>query len=354
MFERKLVTIRKVSKILPIENADLIELALIDGWQCVVKKGEFKTGAFGLFFEIDSFLPIEERYEFLRKSSYKKLPDGSEGFRLKTVKLKRKLSQGLLLPLSLFPEIKKPEVDKDYAEILKVVKYEPPLPANLRGIAKGLFPSFIKKSDQERIQNLPEFFVIHKDMEFEMTEKEDGSSATYYCLDGAFGYCSRNLELKEEGENTYLKIAQELGLKETFSQLTGKFSQSKGNFAIQGEIVGEGINKNHLKIKGAEFHVFDIYDIDTQRLLLPEERMFLIKHMNNPKIKHIPILKPSVKIFQICKTMQELLVYAKGKSFFNPSTEREGLVFKSLKFDDNGQVISFKVVNNDYLLKSGE
>jgi hypothetical protein len=171
------------------------------------------------------------------------------------------------------------------------------------------------------------------------------SSATYYCLDGTFGYCSRNLELKEEGENIYFKIAQELNLKETLVQI-------QRNIAIQGEIVGEGINKNPLKIKGAEFHVFDIYDIDKRRLLLPEERMFLIEHMNNSKIKHIPILKPSIKIFQFCKTMQELLEYAKGKSFFNLNTEREGLVFKSVLFDDNGQIISFKVVNNEYLLNS--
>jgi RNA ligase (TIGR02306 family) len=343
MFERKLVTIRKVSNILPIENADLIELALIDGWQCVVRKGEFKKGDLGLYFETDSFLPIEETYEFLRKSSYKKLPDGSEGFRLKTMKLKGKLSQGLLLPLSVFPKIQKHEMDKDYSDILKVVKYEPPLPASLSGIAKGLFPSFIKKTDQERIQNLPEFFEIHNDMGFEMTEKEDGSSVTYYCLDGTFGYCSRNLELKEEGENTYYKIAQELGLKKTLSQF---------NVAMQGEIVGEGINKNCLKIKGAEFHVFDIYDIYKKRLLLPAERLSLIKTMNNPKIKHIPILNPNIKIFQVCKTMDELLDYAKGKSFLNPNTEREGLVFKSVILDDNSQAISFKVVNNDYLLKS--
>jgi RNA ligase (TIGR02306 family) len=346
MFERKLVTIRKVSNILPIENADLIELALIDGWQCVVRKGEFKIGDLGLYFEIDSFLPIEERYEFLRKSSYRKLPDDSEGFRLKTIRLKGKLSQGLLLPLSIFPEIK-PEMGKDYAEILKVVKYEPPLPANLNGIAKGIFPSFIKKSDQERIQNLPEFFELCKDKEFEETEKEDGTSATYYCLDGTFGYCSRNLELKEEGENTYNKIAHELRLKETLLQI-------QRNIAIQGEIVGDGINKNHLKIKGVEFHVFDIYDIDKRRLLLPEERISLIKNMNNPRIKHIPILKSNIKIFQICKTMQELLEYAKGKSTHNPNAEREGLVFKSVKLDDNNQTISFKVVNNEYLLKSDE
>jgi RNA ligase (TIGR02306 family) len=340
MFERKLVTIRKVKNILPIENADLIVLANIDGWQCVVRKSEFKISDMGIFFEIDSLLPIQERYEFLRKSCYKKLFDGTEGFRLKTMKLKGKLSQGLLLPLSMFPEIQNPESGIDYAEILKVVKYEPPLPAQLTGIAKGLFPSFIKKTDQERIQNLPEYFEKYKNMEFEMSEKENGSSATFYCLDGVFGYCSRNLELKEEGENTYYKIALELGLKEIFLRL-------QLNIAIQGEVVGEGINKNTLKIKGAEFHVFDIYDIDKRRLLLPEERMSLIK--NNPNLKHIPILNSNVKIFQICKTMDEILEYAKGKSFLNPQTEREGLVFKSVELENN-QSISFKVVNNDYLL----
>jgi len=109
--ERKLATIRKVNEIKPIEGADMIELAIVDGWQCVVKKGEFKPGDPGVYFEIDSYLPIEERYEFLRKSSYKKIPDQlqgqrAEGFRLKTVKLRGQISQGLMLPPGYFPRIK--------------------------------------------------------------------------------------------------------------------------------------------------------------------------------------------------------------------------------------------------------
>jgi RNA ligase (TIGR02306 family) len=101
--ERKLATIRKIKDIVPIEGADAIELALVDGWQVVVAKNVgHKVGDKVVYCEIDSFLPIKEEFEFLRKSSYKKMGD-QEGFRLKTIKLKNTLSQGLILPYSIIP-----------------------------------------------------------------------------------------------------------------------------------------------------------------------------------------------------------------------------------------------------------
>ena len=151
--ERKLATIRTISELRPIEGADKIELAIVDGWQVVVAKDvEHMVGDKVVYCEIDSFLPIRDEFEFLRKSSYKKMGD-QEGFRLKTIKLRGQVSQGLILPISVVPitqfatALNLPE-GMDVTEMLGIVKYEPPIPAELAGKVKGGFPSFLSKTDR--------------------------------------------------------------------------------------------------------------------------------------------------------------------------------------------------------------
>ena len=137
-YERALVAVRVINNILPIENADAIEIAAVDGWNVVIEKNSFKIGDKGVYFEIDYFLPIEERYEFLRKRSLSKMGD-QEGFRLTTIRLRGKISQGLLLPLSSFPELKNQDIKigVDLTKTLKVQLYEPPIPDELAGMVKG-------------------------------------------------------------------------------------------------------------------------------------------------------------------------------------------------------------------------
>jgi RNA ligase (TIGR02306 family) len=347
--ERKLTTIRKVNEIKPIEGADMIELAIVDGWQCVVKKGEFKPGDLGVYFEIDSSLPIEERYEFLRKSSYKQIPDQlrdqrAEGFRLKTVKLRGQISQGLMLPLELFPELKTATVGSDVTELLKVELYEPPVPANLAGQVRGRLPGVLKKTDEERIQNLPEYFADYENVSFECTEKIDGASMTVYYTRDDQGVCSRNLNLKEDEANTLWKIANQLELHKLLKELNK-------NLALQGEIAGEGIQKNPLKIKGQHFFLFNIWDIDKREHLPPKERMAIFHFLEERvPIKHVPVISPGINIFEKYKTMPELLEYAVGKSLLNKDVHREGIVLKSLE-SIGREIISFKVISNKYLLK---
>lgn len=363
--ERKLVSIRRVKALEPIPNADNIEVARVDGWQCVVKKGEFKEGDYGVYFEIDSFLPIEPRYEFLRKGCYKKLSNGEEGFRLRTIRLRGTLSQGLILPLRLFPEcdalwegqeIEK-YLDQDLSEGFDVKKYEPPIPPNLAGVCKGMFPSFIQKTDQERIQNLPEYFELFKDMEFEETEKVDGTSTTYYINEGEFGVCSRNLELKESEGNTQWRIARELDLENQLKKL-------KRNIALQGEMVGEGIQGNPYKLFGQHLFIFDIYDIDKRRYLTRKERLPIyleisdsLLNTENGEIKslllhHVPTIRNNVKVFREHSAIDELLLRCEGESFLNSITQREGLVYKSCEiYPPTGNIVSFKVINNWILLE---
>jgi RNA ligase (TIGR02306 family) len=149
--ERKLASIQAIKEILPIEGADAIELAVVNGWKVVVAKNVgHRAGDHVVYCEIDSFLPIREEFEFLRKSSYKKMGD-REGFRLRTIKLRGQVSQGLILPMSIFGDFGWTAYEGlDVTEKLGIVKYEPPVPAELAGKVKGLFPSFLRRTDEER------------------------------------------------------------------------------------------------------------------------------------------------------------------------------------------------------------
>lgn len=333
--ERKLASIRQISSLEPILGADFIELAHVDGWQCVVKKGTLNPGDHVVYFEIDSFLPVEPHFEFLRKSCYRKYPRGKEGFRIKTIKLRGTLSQGLAMPVQDFPNLDPSlELGTDITETLGVTLYEPGPGKALPGDAKGNFPIFIKKTDQERIQNCPKYFELYKDMFFEVTEKLDGTSCTIFYNNGEVGVCSRNLELKENDDSLYWQIAKKYNLP-TGLTLYGK------NLAIQGEIIGPNIQRNHYKLDSYMFYIFDVWSIDEHRYLLPPERYHILAELD-PNYDHVPILE---NVMLGDTTLQGAL--KSGPSHFGQRLLREGLVFKS--FTDSS--ISFKAINNEYLLK---
>lgn len=330
--ERKLASIRTITDIQPIPDADSIEVVSIGGWKVVTKKGEYQVGDMCIYCEIDSFLPILPQYEFLRKSSYKKMTDGTEGFRLKTIKLRGQVSQGLVLPISALPEGRTLFEGMDVTGVLSITKYEPPIPASLSGQVKGMFPSFIQKTDEERVQNLSDVYPFNKSLRFYVTEKLDGSSATFYFKDGVFGVCSRNLELKETPDNTFWKVARQLKLEEILGTLDE-------NICLQGELIGEGIQGNPYKIKGQTVKFFNAFNIDEYRRLSFTEFSNL---MNKFKLDTVPVLDEN---FNLPKTIDELLLFAEGKSLLNPNTEREGLVIRSQDIS-----ISFKAISNKFLL----
>lgn len=331
--ERKLASIQVIRDIRPIEEADAIELAIINDWQVVVAKSVgHQIGDHVVYCEIDSFLPIREEFEFLRKSSYKKMDD-QEGFRLKTIKLRGQISQGLIVPISIFGDFGWTAYEGlDVTERLGIIKYEPPIPAELAGKVKGNFPSFIPKTDEERIQNLTDKYETWKTQPFYVTEKLDGSSATYYFRDGEFGVCSRNLDLEETEGNTFWKIARELKIEEWLGT-------QPINYAIQGELIGEGIQGNPYKIKGQTVRFFNAFNIDKYEYLSLEEFESLISSI---KLETVPILNRS---FQLPNTIEELLQYADKKSELNSGFDREGVVIRSID-----RKISFKVISNKFLL----
>ena len=345
---RKLATIQKIKDIRPIPNADNIDVATVNGWNVVVKKGLYEVGEKVIYCEVDSFLPIEPEFEFLRKSSFKTLPNGDEGFRLKTIKMRGQVSQGLVIPLedaqsiternNCRVDLKLEEVGTDVSNLLGITKYERPIPANLSGVMKGDFPSFIKKTDQERIQNLTEEYEQMKQKTWFVTEKLEGSSATFYLRDGEFGVCSRNIELVESDDNTLWRVARELNVEEKLRE----FSENGGSdIAIQGEIIGAGVQGNIYKLNSQTIRFFSSFSIENYSYDWPPHYEMLVG--GDLGLETVPIIDRN---FKLPDTIEELLDYAEGESQLRSGVEREGIVLTNI-FDGND---SFKVISNKYLL----
>lgn len=334
---RKLATIRSIANLRPIEGADRIETATIDGWQVVVEKDRYKEGENIIYCEIDSFLPIRPQYEFLRKSSYKKLRDGQEGFRLRTVKLRGQVSQGLVLKIEEQPELDGLSLEYmlDVSELLGIVKYDPPLPAELLGYAKGNFPSFIPKTDEERIQNLADQVGEYKELYFYITEKVDGTSTTFYHKDGEFGACFRTYELLDSPDSVEWQYAKKLRLPEKMATL-GK------NFAVQGELIGAKLygHKNKYKLPAPKVMLFSLYLIDEYRYGTYTELCEVAEALG---METVPVHATSRKFVSIDDALQ----LASGKSLI-ADIEREGHVWRAFK---GTEMISFKVISNSFLLK---
>ena len=337
---RKLATIRKIDLIRPIPDADAIECAVVGGWTVVIKKGDFKAGDLATYVEIDSWIPTELA-PFLSKGKEPREYNGVRGERLRSVKLRGQLSQGLLLDRFVaLDKVGEIHEGMDVSDLLNIVKYEPPVPACLAGKVRGGFPSFVPKTDQERIQNLT---IEHAEwvtagLTWELTEKLDGSSMTVYVNEQDQGVCSRNLNLYDTEGNTLWQVAHR-------DQIITALQDSQRNLAIQGELIGEGIQGNHYKIKGQSFYVFDIYDIDKGLYLTPKERRDFCEFH---ELLHVPVIDTASHL-SLGETIEGLLKHAEGKSRLNPQTDREGLVFKC-----NEKQESFKTIANSYLLKHGD
>jgi RNA ligase (TIGR02306 family) len=348
---RKLASIAEITYIKPIEGADAIECAIVNGgWPVVIRKGEYQVGDVAIYLEIDSWVP-HELAPFLSKGQEPREYNGIKGERLRTVKLRGQISQGLLLPTTILSEqlglnfLEVYPVGFDLSDVLKIQKWEPPIPAQLQGTMKGNFPHFIPKTDQERCQNLrKEIFEEHEGETYEVTTKLDGSSMTVYVKNGEIGVCSRNIDLKETEGNSFWKAAREQNIIEPLLEL----SKEKGEeYAIQGELIGEGIQGNPEKLKGQRFYLFDIYSITEGRYFEPFERYTVLDQLRmlGADVEHVPIIDQHVFVTTQYKTIDDLLNFAEGPSL-NPQTKREGIVFKSWDSD-----FTFKAIANSYLLK---
>ena len=280
-----------------------------------------------MYCEVDSWIPHTLAPFLTKPGHYPREYLGVEGERLRTVKLKGQLSQGLLLPLVEDNS----EEGKDFSEILGITKWEDTrYMANMD--ARGNFPDFIPKTDQERVQNLDRTLEKYFGQSFEVTVKRDGSSLTAFVNGEESGVCSRNVNLKETEDSAFWAAANSLSL-------IPKILSTGRNLALQGELMSQKIQGNYEKVQGIEWNCFDIYDIDTQAYLLPKERRELCKQL---RIPHIKVVEED---FVLCHNVDQLLEMAEGPGV-NAGVKREGLVFKQ----NNGQ-FSFKAISNSYLLK---
>ena len=403
---RKLASIQRVVAVNTIEGADAIERITVQGWNLVAKKGEFRAGDLCIYFEIDSLLPIRPEFEFLAKGNTPKTTtiDGVEytGYRLKTVRLRGQISQGLALPIthlaslmvgdrSYLTEIKPElshrkitvakdrvalkfrseeekaiyEVDmlsyvagylsgeiadrtvraqhwddgftglsfimgeggqKEYVRVLPyfeegadmstllgIVKYEAPISASLAGQMKGGFPGFIFKTDEERIQNHTWILDEYKGTQFIATEKLDGTSMTVYHRDGEFGVCGRNIEYHDTPDNSFWKVAKELELDTRL--------KTRGNFALQGELIGPGIQKNIYRLNKPNFYVFNVFDIDKSEYLNIDQAIQFVFDLG---VNFVPVLPHTLDLADY--TLESLLKPADMKSLLNPSAIAENIV----------------------------
>lgn len=341
--KRKLASIQKVLSLEPIAKADAIELARIQGWQCVVKKGEFSPGDSGIFLEIDAVPPDEGRFEFLwhAKDSLTPTPR-PQSFRLRTVRLRGALSQGLLLPLAQFSEL--PEnltAGADVTDLLKITQWEPQLPPN--DDVAGPFLPGVPKTDEMRVQSVPEVLTELAGRPYVITVKCDGTSATYgvHPQTGALTVCGRNWSLKRGG-GAYWRAVDKYQLEDSLAR--------HPSMVVQAELVGPGIQGNRLGLQDIQLAAFSVYDRDTDRFLHHDEAASFLDSIG------VPMVEVLERGDSFAHDQASLLALAEG-FYTGTKNEREGIVIRPQTETFSpvlGGRLSFKAISNRYLLKGGE
>ncbi len=344
---RKLASIQRVWKIEPIEEADRIELAHVLGWQCVINKGTFAPMDLGVYFEIDSFLPVSPEFEFLRASSYKKTDIMGEGFKLRTMRFRGQISQGLLLALSQFPQI--PEgvnVGDDVTELLGVRKWEIEERATTGGTVIGLLPYDIPHTDETRVQAEPDLIQAFAGLDYYISTKMDGSSHSIGIDENGFHVTGHNYEYRDDGHNSFYELVKERGYRESMEQ----YVRARGlkTLTIQGELCAPGIQQNRLRLIRPEWYVFTIRE-DGKRVGL--KRMLTVcKAMN---MTPVPIEEVDTDLPSKYPTVEALLARADGD--YPNGGKKEGIVIRPTEPVFCPLIsgpLSMKVVSNKYLLKN--
>lgn len=328
----KLASIQAISEIRPIDGADRIEAATVLGYQTVITKGEFRPGNLCVWHEPDTVVADRPEYEFLRK----------QGFRLKVSRFKGQISQGLALPLNVLPSADY-AVGQDVTEQTGIRKYEKQLSPNLVGVAKGAFPSWIPKTDEPNLRSFPAALDEFTGRECVITQKVDGTSATYYLRNGEFGVCTRNLELLEDVKSMFWRVAQDHHLREALATLGG-------DFAIQGELHGEGIQGNHLELKGVSLRVFNLFDISTHAHASQTALEEFCTSTGLPMVRKV--WRGGFRF-----TLPQLVEFASAQDYV-PGRPAEGIVIRPVeearsRILESGR-LSAKIISERYALKHGE
>lgn len=344
---RKQASIQRIWEIEPIDGADKIELAHVLGWQCVVNKGQFQPMDIGIYFEIDSFLPIREEFEFMRSSSYKKTDIMGEGFKLRTMRFRGQISQGLLLPVSQFPEIPSTvEVGDDVTELLGVRKWEIEERATTGGTVIGNLPYDIPHTDETRVQENPELIDAFAGLEYYISTKMDGSSHSIGVDENGFHVTGHNYEYKDDGASSFYNLVKERKYQERVEALVKDLGLR--TLTIQGELCAPGIQRNRLRLAKPEWYVFTIRE-NGKRVGL--KRMLELCKMLD--FVHVPIEEVDVDLPSKYPTVETLLERADGD--YPNGGKKEGIVIRPTEpvfCPLISASLSMKVVSNKYLLKN--
>lgn len=332
---RHLATVEEVVSVRPIEGADAIEVARVRGWDTVVKIGEFRPGDLCVYFEVDSMLDVTRpQFEFLAGRGARTDADGNTGHVLRTMKLRGQYSQGLAIPVGAFPEIRPgTPVGADVSKLLGVIKWEPPIPAGLSGTLAGPFPPWTHKTDAERVQNLGWAFPLDPHAGWRATEKIDGMSATF-TLDpdtGEMVVASRNWRIATNPNHVMWRLAADHDLSGRLESLWSSGAPSEVP-AIQGEVYGEGIQSNPLRVRGQHLAVFNL------------SRGMLRCGVDREAAPSLPWV-PTVGL-GVPGSSDEALAQVDGmESLICPGRQAEGVVWSA------PGVEPWKAINNRYLAK---
>jgi RNA ligase (TIGR02306 family) len=336
---RRLARIVKVDNIIKHPNADTLDILSIGGWKVVAKSGLHQEGDHVIYLEIDSFVPTELAPFLTKEGKQPKEFEGVKGEVLKSIRLRGQISQGMVIPIretSLANT--NVELDQDVTDLLGIKKYEKPLPASLAGDIRCHFPSVVPKTDAERIQNLSTELEFWKNtsLKFYVTEKLDGTSFTCMKLHEDIHVCSRNYSLFETEGNTYWQIFRKYDLENILKSVPN-------NIAIQGEIIGHGIQENQYGLPKQELYVFSIYDIDSKRYYSYQE---MEAFCNNSNLNRVPLVE--IISLDSDTSIDSLLAKAEGTSVVGKSSEREGLVWRGFETPET----CFKTISNKWLMKN--
>jgi RNA ligase (TIGR02306 family) len=344
---RKLASIQRIYKIEPIEGADRIELASVLGWQCVVNKGQFHPMDLAVYFEIDSFLPIRPEFEFMRESSYRRTDIMGEGFRLRTMRFRGQISQGLLLPLSLFSEIPSDmDIGTDVTDILGVHKWEIEEKVTTGGTVIGTLPIDVPHTDETRVQAEPDLIGDFAELEYYITTKMDGSSHSVSLDEDGFHVTGHNYEYKDDGKSAFYELAKRDNIEEKLR----KYYEDNGlkTITVQGELCAPGIQQNRLKLIKPEWYVFTIR-IDGKRVGLKKMQDVC----GTMDLQMVPVEEVGTDLPSKYPTVEALLERADGE--YPKGGKKEGIVIRPTEPIYCERIcgpLSMKVVSNKYLLKA--
>lgn len=344
--KRKLASVQMITAINPIDGADRIEVAQVLGWQVVIKKGQFLLGDKVIYLEVDSLLPDKYWSEFLKD---KNKPEKQA--RLKTIRLRGQLSQGLIIPLVSLAEhdfdvadIYDLSIGDDLTDVMGITKYEAPVPVGFGGNILRRRPEVVPKTDELRVQSFPDIVDELQGKDVYFSTKVDGSSGTFVWNNEQFDVCSRNWSIGEDDVNVFWQVART-------NRILDKLKELGDRFALQGEVAGPGIQKNHLQLPEVQLFAFNIYDIQEGKYL------DCCEFIQACDALEIPMVPDIVTMVTFKWSMEELIEMAKG-NYVGTKNPREGIVIRPMigyrSEALGGARASIKVINNDFLLKGGD